>query len=192
MVWSTKRDKAHVAVWQFIMAVHNEEIESLFNTPLYTHFENRVHLVPAMSIHQIQQLSGQSERVVSGTLETLTYEHVLWKINRMTAWTKDLEEVGLSFDEGNPHPDFEFLYVPVHLPTSPQIVNTWPKYTLGSGPFRDQIMEAAETHEEAREMWEQIVEMGLIDDFYGFRKIMNSVNVDGLSLREAVTQAADQ
>jgi hypothetical protein len=184
MATFTKRDCVHIAVWQFFFAVHNGQLENLLNNPMYTHFENRVHLVPAMSIHQIQQLSGQSERVVSGTLETLTYEHVLWGIHRWVAWTKDQEYIGLSFDERS-------LFVPVLLPESPQIINTWPKNTLFHGPYAEDIKDAAETREEAREVWVQIVEMGLVDST-SIRKIIESVEFGDLSLKEAVEQASSQ
>jgi hypothetical protein len=189
MAKHTVRDAVHMAVWDFVRAIHDGTLDDLVEQPIYHrgHGDDRYH--PAFAKYQIQKLSGESERVITDTLATLVDEGVLERQPRTSGYTAEKEVIrwrGMWANRKN-NPGFSVLWIPTLLPQSPEVTESWPKQDeRRPGPIT-MIAKAADNLPQAERVEKQVISMGLTRQ--EIHEVVQSVNQDGLSFDEALAQA---
>jgi hypothetical protein len=122
MAKNTVRDRIHLAVWDFVAAIHEGDLATIVDRPVYAF--NPDGCVPAFTRRQVADRSGESMRTVSDTLGTLVEEGVLDRRSRET--DRPATETGqpkYMFHEDRP---FTAWFVPTVLPSDPAVRETWP------------------------------------------------------------------
>jgi hypothetical protein len=122
MAKNTVRDRIHLAVWDFVAAIHEGEFSTIVDRPVYAFTPDEC--VPAFTRRQVADASGESMRTVSDTLGTLVDEGVLDRRSRET--DRPATETGqpkYMFHEDRP---FTAWFVPTVLPSDPTVRETWP------------------------------------------------------------------
>jgi len=189
MAKHTVRDSVHMAVWDFVRAIHNQTLDDLVEQPIYHRGYENDHYHPAFAKFQIQELSGQSERVITDTLATLVDEQVLKRHPRAAGYTaeKDMMRWRGHWANRADHPGFSVLWVPTLLPQSPEVRESWPKQNTQRPTPLTMIAKAADNLAHSRRVEKQVRSMGLSRQ--ELDEVIQSVNEDGISFDEALAQA---
>jgi len=180
----------HVAVWDFVRAIHDETLEELVQEPIYQyHFRQKLH-IPAIAKYQIEELSGESERVITDTLATLVDEGVLSRYanNGCSPFNSEGEPIRWRGRKDHSHPKFSVLWVPTVLPQSLHIRQSWPQAKSSPPDPFTMMVDVAENNQQAIRVDEQLQSLGLTRE--EFDAMINSVREDGISLDEALAEAA--
>jgi len=182
---ATENDAVHFAVWRFVKATHNGNLEELLDHPIYTwHLDFQDHYVPAMGKYQIKELSDAPMKLIEDTLGWLVHKRILNRIPRATGVTAAGQKIFFGLDYGPRH-RFTTLWVPTILPKSPEIIDNWPDRQEPLTPF-EQVVDAAESMFEAEYVMNQIE--GIALDREQFDSMMEPVKTGDISLKEAVAQ----
>jgi hypothetical protein len=182
--------ETHLAVWRFVEAVHEGNLKEIVNHPIYTsHVDFSFHYVPALALHQVQNMSRDGLKFIENTLDNFVDEGLLKLNPRAIGVTETGEKLWWDGQQNHPHPEFTKLWVPSLLPQSSDVINDWPDRDEPFSPF-SQVYDAAESQSEAELVMTQIE--GMVVDRERFDDIMQPVKRGDISLREAVAQALTQ
>jgi len=134
MVKDTVRDRIHVAVWDFVAAIHEGDLGAIVETPVYAYTAEGC--VPAFTRRQVADRSGESMRTVSDTLGTLVDEGVLDRRSRETP-DRPATEGGWVMYAHHQEDRFNAWFVPAVLPSDPAIRDEWPSPDILPGAVKD-------------------------------------------------------
>jgi hypothetical protein len=123
MAKNTVRDRIHLAVWDLVAAIHQGELSTIVEEPVYAF--NPDGCVPAFTRRQVADRSGESMRTVSDTLGTLVDEGVLDRRSRETP-DRPATELGQPMYSFEQDRQFTAWFVPTVLPSDPAVRETWP------------------------------------------------------------------
>lgn len=111
----TVRDSVHGAVWQLVQQIHDGDVD---DSTVYAVRDSE--LVPAITRHEVQTLSGASPRVITDTLATLVDMRVLERQAPPERWAFDRH--GTKRHGGS----IRVWFVPHVLPSDPDTRDMWP------------------------------------------------------------------
>jgi hypothetical protein len=185
-----KMTETHLAVWKFVEAIHEGNLKKIVNHPIYTsHVDYSSHYVPALALHQIQNMSDDGDLFVAKTLENFVDEGLLKLIPRAIGVTETGEKIWWDGEQNHSHPEFSKLWVPALLPQSSDVIDGWPDRDEPFSPFT-QVYDASESRYEAELVMNQLE--GILIDRERFDEIIQPVKRGEMNLREAVANVINQ
>jgi hypothetical protein len=134
MAKNTVRDRIHVAIWDFVAAIHEGGLDTMVERPVYAFTPDGC--VPAFTRRQVADRSGESMRTVSDTLGTLVDEGVLDRRSREIP-DRPATDSGRRWDMYNEERPFTAWFVPTVLPSDPAIRETWPSAKISGYQWED-------------------------------------------------------
>jgi hypothetical protein len=182
--------ETHLAVWKFVEAIHEGNLNKIVDHPIYTsHVDFSSHYVPALALHQVQNMSRDGDIFIEDTLGNFVDEGLLKLNPRAIGVTETGEKIWWDGQQNHSHPEFTKLWVPALLPQVSDVIGDWPERDEALSPF-SQVYHAAESRMEAELVMTQIE--GMVVDGERFDEIIQPVKRGDISLRVAVTQALTQ